>query len=255
MPGIAQAPEDRRVPIGTTNSRHAGGLAEGESMSDNPTVVLVHGAFADASSFARVIPELLADGTQVLAPAVPNRSLSGDAAYIASVVRQIDGPVLLVGHSYGGAVITVAGTHPAVGQLVYLTAMAPDSGGTASEGPVEIGAVFMAALQVSSDGQLEVDPAQAVAVFYPDADPATGAAFADKLRPGSTGGEDLVPSAAWREKPTAYVVCTEDPILLPDAQRAIAARTGAAVVEMPGDHSPFLARPAELADLLVRITA
>ena len=108
---------------------------------------------------------------------------------------------------------------------------------------------------MSADGQLEVDPAQAVAVFYPDADPATGATFAGKLRPGSTGGEDLVPSAAWREKQTTYVVCTDDPILLPDAQRAIAARTGAHVVEMAGDHSPFLARPAELADMLVHITA
>ncbi|MGW1107117.1 esterase/lipase family protein [Streptomyces sp. NPDC002540] len=80
-----------------------------------PTVVLVHGAFADASSFARVIPELLADGLEVLAPAVPNRSLHGDAAYIASIVRRISGPVILVGHSYGGAVITVAGVEDTSG--------------------------------------------------------------------------------------------------------------------------------------------
>jgi len=83
-----------------------------------PTVVLVHGAFADASSFAQVIPELLADGLSVIAPAVPMRSLSGDGSYIASVTRQIDGPVVLVGHSYGGAVITVAGVEDNVKALV-----------------------------------------------------------------------------------------------------------------------------------------
>jgi pimeloyl-ACP methyl ester carboxylesterase len=219
------------------------------------TMVLVHGAFHGSWCFDPLLPELTERGIDTVTVDLPLTSLSADAAVVTEALDRCDGPVVLLGHSYGGAVITVAGTHPAVDQLVYLTAMAPDSGGTASEGPVEIGPVFMAALQVSSDGRLEVDPAQAAAVFYPDADPATGAAFADKLRPGSTGGDDLVPSAAWREKPTSYVVCTDDPILLPEAQRAIAARTGAAVVEMAGDHSPFVARPAELADLLVRITA
>src|ERR1700685_1644240 len=91
-----------------------------------PTVVLVHGAFADAASFAALVPELLADGLRVVASGVPNRSLPGDAAYIASVIRQIDGPVILVGHSYGGAVITVAGVEDNVKALVYLSAYALD---------------------------------------------------------------------------------------------------------------------------------
>ena len=82
-------------------------------MPTAPTVVLVHGAFADAASFAAVVPTLLDDGLSVVVPALPNRSLAGDAAYVASVVRQIEGPVLLVGHSYGGAVITVAEPGPA----------------------------------------------------------------------------------------------------------------------------------------------
>ena len=89
-------------------------------MSETPTVVLVHGAFADASSYARVIPGLLDRGLRVLAPAVPNRSLLGDSAYVASVIRSVDGPVVLVGHSYGGAVITVAGVEENVKALVYL---------------------------------------------------------------------------------------------------------------------------------------
>jgi pimeloyl-ACP methyl ester carboxylesterase len=92
------------------------------SRSDKPTVDLVHGAFADASSFARIILELIARGLNVVVPAVPNRSLLGDSAYVASIVRPIPGPVVLVGHSYGGAVITVAGVEDNVTALVYLAA-------------------------------------------------------------------------------------------------------------------------------------
>ena len=97
--------------------------------SATPTVVLVHGAFADASSFARVIPELIARGLNVVAPAVPNRSLLGDAEYIASVVRQVPGPVVLVGHPDGGAVISHAASgNPRVKALVYIAAFVPEVG-------------------------------------------------------------------------------------------------------------------------------
>lgn len=94
------------------------------SPTGRPTVVLVHGAFADASGFARVIPELIARGLDVMAPAVPNRGLLGDSAHIALNTRATDGPVVLVGHSYGGAVITVAGTEDNVRALVYLAGYA-----------------------------------------------------------------------------------------------------------------------------------
>src|ERR1700754_3039217 len=97
-------------------------------MADRPTVMLVHGAFADASSFAALIPELLHDGLPVVAPAVANRGLTSDAAYVASKIREIDGPVLLVGHAYGGAVITVAGVEPNVVGLVYLSGYALEVG-------------------------------------------------------------------------------------------------------------------------------
>jgi pimeloyl-ACP methyl ester carboxylesterase len=98
-----------------------------------PTVILVHGAVADASIFDRAIPELLAGGLPVVVPAVLLRSLSGDAAYVASVIRQINGPVILVGHSYGGAVITVAGVEDNVKALVYLSAYALEEGESLSE--------------------------------------------------------------------------------------------------------------------------
>src|ERR1700722_2639618 len=100
---------------------------------NTPPVARVRAAFADAASFAALVPELLADGLPVVVPAVPNRSLNGDAAYIASVIRQIDGPVILVGHSYGGAVITVAGIEPNVRALVYLSAYALEEGESLGE--------------------------------------------------------------------------------------------------------------------------
>ncbi|MEW2282947.1 alpha/beta hydrolase, partial [Streptomyces sp. NPDC047841] len=103
------------------------------SRAQKPTVVLVHGAFADASSYAAVIPGLLQRGLNVVAPAVPNRSLIGDAAYVSSVIRQIDGPVVLVGHSYGGAVITVAGVEDNVQALVYLSGYALEAGESLGE--------------------------------------------------------------------------------------------------------------------------
>jgi pimeloyl-ACP methyl ester carboxylesterase len=214
------------------------------------TIILVHGAFHGGWCFEPLVPELAARGIDAVAPDLPLTSLLDDAAAVTEVLDRADGPVTLLGHSYGGAVVTMAGTHPAVERLVYLTAMAPDDGEPASSGPVEIGEEFLAAFRMTPAGLPEVDPARATDIFYPDAEPTAAAAFAALLRPGAVGGADLVERAAWHDKPATYVVCDADPILLPHAQRAIAARIGATVVEMSGDHSPFLARPAELAALL-----
>lgn len=218
------------------------------------TLVLVHGAFHGPWCFEPVIPALVEAGHHVVAPELPLRSLLGDAALVTETLDELSGtePVVLVGHSYGGAVVTVAGTHPLVDRLVYLAAMAPDAGEGPAGCPVEVGEAFIAALRPTPDGLLEVDPAQAAAAFYPDADPATAAAWAVRLRPGRAGlPEETVPAAAWRTTPADYVVCADDPILLPASQRALAARTGATLHELPGDHSPFLARPAALIDLLL----
>jgi pimeloyl-ACP methyl ester carboxylesterase len=218
------------------------------------TIVLVHGAFHGGWCFAPLLPELAARGIDGVPVDLPLTTLLADAAAVSSVLDRCEGPVTLLGHSYGGAPITIAGNHPAVERLVYLTAMAPDDGETASSGPVEIGAEFMAAFRATPEGVPEVDPARAPAIFFPDADPVEAAAFAARLRPGNVGGADVVHRAAWHDRPVDYVVCESDPILLPSAQRAIAARIGATVHVLPGDHSPFLARPAELADVLATIT-
>lgn len=215
--------------------------------------VLVHGAFHGARCFDRLVEVLASLGATCTTPELPLTSLAADAAVVRSTLDRMDGPVVLLGHSYGGAVVTVAGNHPAVERLVLLAALAPDAGEAVNGGPVEISRSFLSALRTGASGQLEVDPEQAARLFYPDADPLAAAAAAARLRPGSTGlpGE-RIERAAWRSRPTSYVVCADDPIVLPVSQRALAARTGGAVYEITGDHSPFLARPVELAELLLR---
>jgi pimeloyl-ACP methyl ester carboxylesterase len=217
-------------------------------------LVLVHGAFHGAWCFDPFVEVLRKRGITCTTPELPLTSLAEDAAAVARALDRVDGPVVLLGHSYGGAVVTVAGSHPAVARLVLLAALAPDAGEPPNGGPVEISTTFLTALRPSAGGPLEVDPARAAALFYPDAEPRAAAAAAARLRPGNTGvpGE-RIERAAWRARPTDYVVCADDPIILPTAQRALAARTGARVHEIAGDHSPFLARPAALADLLLRI--
>lgn len=217
------------------------------------TIVLVHGAFHGGWCWEPLLPELAARDIDAVTVELPLTSLNDDAAAVVAVLDAADGPVTLLGHSYGGAPITVAGNHPAVERLVYLTAMAPDDGQNATGTDVQIGDDFMSAFRLADNGLPEVDPARAPDIFYPDVDPATAAALAAKLRPGNTGGADLVERAAWHDRPTHYVVCADDPILLAESQRAIAERIGATVHELPGDHSPFVARPAALADLLAPI--
>lgn len=219
-----------------------------------PTIVLTHGAFHTGACFEPLVVELDRLGIDTRCPELPLTDLTEDVESVRRVLDDCEGPVTLLGHSYGGSVITVAGVHPAVGRLVYLCALGPDAGEGASGGPVEIGADFLAAMRRSEEGETFVDPAIAPSVFYPDVDPATARRWAQLLRPGNTGGAVVVDRAAWRERPTTYIVCADDPIVLPSSQRAIAARMGAQVVELPGDHSPMIARPADLAAILAATT-
>lgn len=214
------------------------------------TIVLTHGAFHGGWCFEPLVRELDSRGSRAVVLDLPLTDLNADAAAVTAVLDNIEGPVLLLGHSYGGSVITVAGNHPSVEHLVYLAALGPDEGEQASGGPVAIGDEFMSAMRVGDDGVMFIDPDLAARVFYPDIDAVEAARWVGQLRPGNTGGASIVARAAWRTVASTYVVCCDDPIILPDAQRAIAARIGANVVEIEGDHSPMVARPAELADIL-----
>jgi pimeloyl-ACP methyl ester carboxylesterase len=226
-----------------------------------PTVVLVHGAFADASSFAKLIPELLADGTPVVAPAVPNRSLSGDAAYVASVIRQVKGPVVLVGHSYGGAVITVAGVEDNVKALVYLSAYALDVDeslgelqGRFPEPPLAKALVYT---PFSIDGPTEagidvsVEVGQFPAIFAGDVDPDLAAVLAVSQRPlAAVAFTEPASAAAWKTKPAWGSVAIADRTINPEVERFGYRRASMTTVEIDSSHLVMLSHPKEVAELI-----
>ncbi|WP_030606035.1 alpha/beta fold hydrolase [Streptomyces achromogenes] len=231
------------------------------SRSEKPTVVLVHGAFADASSYASVIPELLKRGLKVVAPAVPNRSLTGDAAYIASVVRQIEGPVILVGHSYGGAVITVAGVEDNVQALVYLSGYALEVGESLGELQGRFPDSDLAAALVytpfpvagsdapGTDVSVVVD--EFPSIFAADVDPDLARVLAVSQRPlAAQAFADAAPAAAWKTKPSWGLVSSSDRTINPDVERFGYERAGMTTVEVDSSHLVMLAHPGRVVALI-----
>jgi pimeloyl-ACP methyl ester carboxylesterase len=220
-----------------------------------PTVVLVHGAFADASSFGEVIPRLLDDQIPVLAPAVPNRSLNGDASYVGAVLATIPGPVVLVGHSYGCAVATVAGTADNVTSLVYLAGFVPDEGESLGELAAHYPASDLATALVPTPLPGGVDLTVAVdkfpAVFAADVDPVVARSLAVTQRPLSAAAfEEKAASAAWHTKPAWGVVATADHTINPDVQRFGYQRANVASIEADSSHLVMLSQPTVAFDLI-----
>src|SRR4051812_36371022 len=228
--------------------------------TDVPTIVLVHGGFADASFWAPVIRELQASDLPVLAPANPLRGLALDAEYIASVVRQIDGPVLLVGHSYGGAVISVAGAAaPNVVGLVYVAAFALDEGESFAEiferfGPTPLmDAVRPGNYPVAGGGtavELTIAPELYQSAFAADLPSDVTEVLAVSQRPFAAIFEDRAQAAAWKTLPSWAVVATADNAIHPDAERHMAKRAGAETIEVDASHSIALSQPDAVADLI-----
>jgi pimeloyl-ACP methyl ester carboxylesterase len=225
-----------------------------------PTVVLVHGAFADASSWSGVIVELQCAGIPVLAPPNPLRGLDTDAAYIAERVKQIDGPVLLVGHSYGGAVITVAAAAASnIVGLVYVAAFIPDEGEVLAEIVASFPETRLAAVlrqnafPLDGTGQtaleLSIAPEEYPAFFLPSAPPDTAAAAAVSQRPlaASAYFVDTASAAAWRTLPSWAVIPTGDESIHLDAHRFMAKRAGAQTIELEGPHTCMVSAPAPVA--------
>jgi pimeloyl-ACP methyl ester carboxylesterase len=239
------------------------------SRSESPTVVLVHGAFADASSYARVIPELIARGMDVVAPAVPNRSLLGDAAYIASIVRQIPGPVVLVGHSYGGAVITVAGVEDNVRALVYLAGYALEEGeslgelqGAFPDSDLATALVYTpfpveGSSTPGTDVSVQID--KFPSIFAADVDPRLTSVLAVSQRPlAALAFSEKAPKAAWKTKPSWGLVSTADHTINPDVERFGYKRADMTIVEIESSHLVMLAHPERVIKLIeeaVRATA
>lgn len=228
----------------------------------SPTVVLVHGAFADASHWTPVIKELQARDVPVLAPANPLRGLAVDAAYIASFVNQIHGPVLLVGHSYGGAVISVAGAavDQAVG-LVYVAAWILDEGESFADvagrfPATALGEGLRPSTYPLADGgtavELSVAPEAYRTAFAADLPSAVADPAAVSQRPWAAIFDERAEAAAWKQLPSWAVVATADQAIHPDAERHMARRAGAEIIEADASHSVALSQPRVVADLIHR---
>jgi pimeloyl-ACP methyl ester carboxylesterase len=215
-------------------------------MSGVSNVVLVHGGFVDGSGWQAVHDLLKADGFNVSVVQNPTLSLEGDVAATRRVIDAQDGPVVLVGHSYGGAVITEAGTDPNVAALVYIAAFAPDKGESvntliANSPP---GAPVPPILP-PQDGFLFLDRDKFAASFAGDVPAAQAAFMADSQVPwGVDALAGAITQPAWRAKPSWYLVATDDRMIPPPAQRAMSERAGSTVAEVAGSHSIFLSQPA-----------
>ncbi|MEU8819764.1 alpha/beta hydrolase [Actinoplanes sp. NPDC048796] len=227
----------------------------------NPTVVLVHGAFADGSSFAKLVPELLDAGLKVLVPAVPNRSLSGDAAYLSSVLRSIDGPVVLVGHSYGGAVITVAGAEENVEALVYLAGYALEEGESLAQLQGRFPDSELASALVYTSYPIEgstetgtdvsVDIAKFPKIFAHDIDPTLAQVLAVSQRPlAAAAFTEPAAVAAWRTTPAWGVISSSDNTINPDVERFGYRRGGIRPVEIDSSHVVMISHPREVAGVI-----
>ena len=225
-----------------------------------PTIVLVHGAYADASSWNGVIERLQQQGYTCIAPANPLRGVTADSAYTASLVGQIDGPVLLVGHSYGGAVITNAATSaPNVVGLVFVAAFAPAEGETLGE--VENGSkdsvVSTALVQYTYPAgpggetavEFAINPAMIREAFAADLPAETTALMAATQRPAAAAAfTDASGPPAWKRLPCWAVVATGDKAAGTDVVRAQAQRAGADIVEVEGSHVIMISQPQAVTD-------
>lgn len=215
-------------------------------------IVLVHGGFVDGSGWESVYSLLKKDDYKVAIVQNPTISLAGDVAATKLVVHQQDGPVILVGHSYGGAVITEAGNDPLVVGLVYIAAFAPDKGESVNslikdpppDAPVP-------PILPPSDGYLFLDKSKFRASFAADVDAEKAAFMADAQVPwGIEALGGAITEPAWKSKPSWYLLATEDRMIPPPAQRFMSERAGSTVVEVAGSHAIYVSQPNAVAALI-----
>jgi pimeloyl-ACP methyl ester carboxylesterase len=225
--------------------------------AERPTVVLVHGAFADATAWARVIPLLERAGYPVVAVQNPLTSFDADVATTRRAIDAQPGPVVAVGHSYGGAVITQAAAgSDKVRALVYVAAFAPDAGETVGGLWGQHPAPMAEALVTDAAGFVSLDRAKLRDVFARDVPEAETRVMAATQKPiHGSAFQATLGAAAWRQHPSWYLVAAEDRSISPELQRLYAKRAGATTVELPASHVPFLSRPLDVSRLIVDAAA
>ena len=227
---------------------------QGESRK---AIVLVHGGFVDGSGWAGVYDILKKKGYNVAVVQNPTKSLADDVAFTKSVIDGLNSEVVLVGHSYGGVVITEAGMHPKVTDLVYIAAFAPDKGESVSSliANPPPGAPVPPILP-PKDGYLFLDRAKFAASFAADVQPETASFMADSQVPwGVDALAGAVSEPAWKSKPSYYVVASNDKMIPPPAQRQMAERAKARVSEVAGSHSVYVSKPREVAEIIEKAAA
>jgi pimeloyl-ACP methyl ester carboxylesterase len=220
--------------------------------SETSNVVLVHGGFVDGSGWQGVYDLLKADGFNVSVVQNPTLTLEDDVAVTRRAIDAQAGPVILVGHSYGGAVITEAGTDPNVVKLVYIAAFAPEKGESVNTliADPPPGAPVPPILP-PQDGFLFLDRDKFAASFAGDVPSAQAAFMADSQVPWGVGAlAGSITDPAWRTKPSWYLVATEDRMIPPAAQRAMSERAGSTVAEIAGSHAIYVSQPAAVAALI-----
>ena len=221
-------------------------------MTDVRNVVLVHGGFVDGSGWQGVYDALTADGFNVSVVQNQTLSLASDVATARQVLDEQDGPAILVGHSYGGVVITEAGSHERVAGLVYVAAFAPDAGESVNTliADPPPGAPVPPILP-PVDGFLFLDREKFAESFAADIPAELAAFMADSQVPwGVEALNGAVTEPAWRSKPSWYLVATDDRMIPPPAQRAMSERAGSTVVEEAGSHSIYVSQPHATAELI-----
>ncbi|MFF4477187.1 alpha/beta fold hydrolase [Streptomyces sp. NPDC001520] len=236
--------------------------AQDDTSSGKPTVVLIHGAFADGSSWNGVIQRLERRGYPVIAPANPLRGLYTDSTYIASVLDSVKGPIVLVGHSYGGAVISSAAAgHPRVKSLVYVSSLMPDKGESgqslAARFPSELPTALRAVPYRAGDGMrgkdLYLKRDKLHRVFAADLPAGTARLLAATQRPASTATlSEKAKVAAWRQIPSWVLVAKQDKTINPRQERFQAKRAHSHTVEINSSHVAMIAHPQEVTDLIIK---
>lgn len=227
-------------------------MAQNSPMTNVKNIVLVHGGFVDGSGWQSVYNALKKNGYEVTIVQNSTTSLADDVATTKRALATLNGPAILVGHSYGGAVITEAGTDPKVAGLVYIAAFAPDKGesvgslikGFPAGGP-------QPPILPPVDGFLMLDKAKFSGSFAGDVSPEEAAFMADSQVPWGLGAiSGTISEPAWRTKPSWYLVTTEDKMIPTDAQRGMSKRAGTTVVEVKGSHAIYVSQPQAVAHII-----